>query len=448
MQSTHSPRRIAVVGSGIAGLAAAWAMARRPGFEVILLEADDHFGGHANTVDIELDGRRIAVDTGFIVYNDRNYPHLRRLFRQLGVVTDASDMSFGVSLDGGNTEYSGTDLNGLFAQRRNTLRPRFWRMLGDVARFYRRAPGYLDTAEPGMSIGDLLARESYSTAFVEDHLVPMAAAIWSASADDIRRYPADAFIRFFDNHGLLSLTRRPQWRTVAGGSREYVARLLADAPIDARLGVGATRVARRADGVQVETTDGGRLQVDDVVLATHADRSLALLDDADADERSVLSAFRYSSNEAWLHDDPALMPRRRAAWSSWNYLAHASDAHTKPVSVTYWMNRLQALATDLPVFVTLNPGREPAAASVYRRIFYEHPVFTADTAAAQLRSATIQGRRRTWFCGAYLGHGFHEDGVQSGLWTAAQLGAPAPWRGEVAFNRLPANYRDGVARAA
>ncbi len=444
MDNSSSRKRIAVVGAGIAGLGAAWALARR--HAVTLYEQAPRCGGHANTVEIDLDGSVLPVDTGFIVYNARNYPHLVALFDHLDVPTTPSDMSFAVSLDGGRVEYAGSDLNGLFAQRRNTLRPRFWRMLHDIQRFYRHAPRYLERGLSGLSIGALLDAEGYSSAFVEDHLVPMAAAIWSASRADIRQYPADAFIRFFDNHGLLTLTQRPQWRTVSGGSREYVSRLLADVRLEARLAARVARLERSDDGVRVIDAQGHAQRFDDVVVATHADEALALLGDAGADEREVLGAVHYSDNVAWLHEDPAHMPRRRAAWSSWNYMHDARLGEARPLSVSYWMNRLQPLATRRDLIVTLNPLSAPRA--VHGRFEYTHPIFNRETAAAQRRSLEVQGRRRTWFCGAWLGHGFHEDGLQSGLWVAEQLGAAVPWRDSAGFDRLPDGYGAERSRAA
>ncbi len=446
MQLTKTPRSIAVVGGGVAGLGAAWLLSRH--HLVTLYDTEAHFGGHANTVEIVLDGNTVPVDTGFIVYNELNYPNLVALFRELGVETVASEMSFGISLDDGRLEYSGSNANSLFAQRRNLLRPRFWRMLRDIRRFYSSAAGYRETIPSSCSISELLGRERYSEAFVDDHLVPMAAAIWSASRKDIRNYPADAFIRFFDNHGLLNLGQRPQWHTVKGGSCEYVARLLADSKAKLAAATGVAKVTREKNGVRLAAVDGSVEMYDEVVIATHADQALSLLDDADETERSVLGAFDYSSNRAWLHTDESFMPRRRAAWSSWNYIQEPARASSAPLCVSYWMNRLQALPGGHEIFVTLNPGRAPDEGQVYGCFDYDHPIFTAATSFQQERSTLIQGRRHTWFCGSYFGHGFHEDALQSGLWAAEQLGAQRPWGGDSEFDRLPVTYREKTSFAA
>ena len=431
-------KKIAVVGGGIAGLGAAWSLARW--HDVTLYESEARLGGHANTVEIDDNGRAVAVDTGFIVYNVRNYPNLIALFDHLGVPTAASEMSFGVSLGNGRLEYAGSDLDGLFAQRRNAVSPRFWRMLCDIRRFYAAAPGYLDTYAADLSVHELLEREGYSEAFVDDHLIPMAAAIWSASRSDIGQYPAAAFIRFFDNHGLLDLGRRPQWRTVRGGSREYISRLVDDTVLTIRTDAAIASIIRDGGGVTLVDQRGQRERFDEVVLATHADQALDLLADATLAERTVLGGFRYSDNVAYLHEDRRLMPRRRAAWSSWNYLQGEASDDNSPLCVTYWMNCLQPLATQRQLLVTLNPAFEPPAILTHGRYAYAHPIFTMATALQQENSIAIQGRQRTWFCGSYLGHGFHEDALQSGLWVAEQLGCERPWANTGAFERLPDSY--------
>ncbi|GEO85300.1 MULTISPECIES: NAD(P)/FAD-dependent oxidoreductase [Alphaproteobacteria] len=429
-------RRIAVVGSGISGLSAAWLLGRNA--DVVLFEGERRPGGHANTVTANVRDREVVVDTGFIVYNDRNYPNLVALFDNLKVPTLASNMSFSASLDSGAFEYSGSGLKGLLGQKSNLLRPRFWSMVSDVMRFYKEAPGLLDRPElADASLGEYLASSRYSASFIEDHLLPMGAAIWSTTAREMRLYPLHAFIRFFANHGLLSLDNRPRWRTVAGGSREYVKRLLDDFSGELRLGRPVRRIRRDASGI--ELTDG-RGHVDrfhDVVIATHADDALGLLADADDLERETLGAFQYTPNVAVLHSDPRLMPKRRQVWSSWNYMADQGEDGSKALCVTYWMNRLQSLDPETPLFVTLNPGREIDPKHVIRSFDYRHPLFDLKANAAQRRLLQLQGRHHTWFCGAYFGNGFHEDGLQAGLAVAEALGGlHRPWNIENESGRI------------
>ncbi len=413
--------RLAVSGAGIAGLASAWLLRHR--FAVTLFEAEPRAGGHADTQTVRLSGREIAVDTGFIVYNTLNYPHLTALFDRLAIASRQSDMSFAVSIDDGDFEYGGGDLVQLFAQRRNAIRPRFWSMMRDLLRFYREAPALLDSAgdEP---LGDWLDRAGYGAAFVQDHLLPMGAAIWSAPLSAMRDFPLRAFVRFFHNHGLLRLTDRPRWRTVAGGSRRYVARLLADLP-DLRLGVSVRALHREETGVTVRT-DRGVERFDRSVLACHADQALALLAPATPRERALLGAFRTQENVAVLHTDATLMPRRRAAWSAWNYLATSGGAD-REVSVTYWMNRLQGLDTPAPLFVSLNPPRPPADGRVLLTRRYRHPLFDRASLRAQALLEEIQGVDRVFFAGAWTGYGFHEDGIASAVAVATRLGVTPPW---------------------
>lgn len=411
--------KIAVVGSGIAGLSAAWLLSRH--HHVTLFEADNRLGGHSHTVE----AAGVAVDTGFIVYNDVTYPNLAALFRHLGVETKPSDMSFAVSLDDGRLEYSGTGFSGLFAQGRNAMSPRFWRMLWDLIRFYRKAP--LDAAQLGAtSLGDYLDAAGYGAAFRNDHLFPMAAAIWSTPAADIGNYPATAFIRFCETHGLLKLSGRPIWRTVDGGSRSYV-RCLAKAVPEIVSNHPVKTISRLPGGVEIVGETGDRRPFDHVVVATHADQALDMIADPSADERRLLGAFSYVGNDAILHSDAGLMPRRRKVWSSWNYMScNAGD--NRQLAVTYWMNRLQGIADETPLFVTLNPHRQIESARVVERLHYRHPSFNATAMAAQQKLWALQGRRNTWFCGAYFGAGFHEDGLQSGLAVAEALGGVRrPW---------------------
>jgi len=416
----HQPMDIAVVGSGIAGLSAAWLLSTR--HRVSLFEMDRRLGGHSNTVN----AGGTPVDTGFIVYNEVTYPNLTALFEHLGVRTKASEMSFAVSLDGGRLEYSGTGLGGLLAQPANVGRLRFWQMLKELLRFYREAP--YDIARIGeISLAEYLDAKGYGAAFREDHLYPMAAAIWSTPALDVASYPAAAFIRFCENHGLLKLAGRPIWRTVDGGSGKYVERLANSVGGRTYIGRGIRSIARRGGAVWITDCEGAEKPFDNVVVATHADQALRMLADPTNDESRLLGSFGYSRNEAVLHCDPRLMPLRKRAWSSWNYLTEGRG-ESRTLSVTYWMNRLQSLPDDQQLFVTLNPVVEPQRNTVRHRETYEHPVFDAVAMRAQKQLWSLQGSRNTWFCGAYFGAGFHEDGLQAGLAVAEALGGVRrPW---------------------
>lgn len=424
IEETRAGKRldIAVVGSGISGLSAAWLLSGR--HDVTLYEIDRRLGGHSNTVLAPTEGSSIPVDTGFIVYNEVTYPNLTALFTHLGVETEPTEMSFAVSVDGGRLEYSGSGLGGLLCQPANLLRPRFYAMMADLLRFYRQAPRDIGRLE-GVTLAAYLDTHGYGRVFREDHLYPMAAAIWSTPATDVGAYPAEAFIRFCDNHGLLKITSRPQWRTVKGGSRSYVACL--SSPLGGRvmLGRDVKIVERSPAGVVIE--DGlSQRRFDKVLVACHADQALKVLKVPTEAESRILGAFRYSRNQTILHGDDRLMPRRRAAWSAWNYIA-ASDRLAGP-SVTYWMNRLQHLDPSVPLFVTLNPLIEPRIDRLYSHFTYEHPLFDQPAIEAQRQLWTLQGVGNVWFAGAYFGAGFHEDGLQAGLAAAEAMGGVRrPW---------------------
>ncbi|GLR67015.1 NAD/FAD-binding protein [Acidocella aquatica] len=441
-QPPSPPLRIAVIGTGISGMSAAWLLSER--HDVTVYEKAGWVGGHSHTV--EAPGG-VPVDTGFIVYNNATYPNLTALFEHLEVPTHPTEMSFAVSAGSGRMEYGGNSLSTLFAQKRNLLRPRFWRMLRDLLRFYRQAPRDCAVLDQSLlSLGDYLDQNNFSPAFQEDHLLPMAAAIWSCPSGTARDYPAVAFTRFCENHGLLNLGERPQWRTVSGGSREYVSRLTARYAARISLNRGAQRVQREAGRVLVQDSDGATRVFDHVVLACHADEALALLAAPSAREQALLGAFRYTSNLAVLHDDARLMPKRRAVWSSWNYLARNGTEHSPPC-VTYWMNRLQNLPIERDIFLTLNPAQSLSRESIIARNVYEHPIFDAAAIAAQRELWSLQGEQRSWFCGAYFGAGFHEDGLQAGLAVAEALGGTRrPWQvknesGRICLGPSPAPAR-------
>ncbi|MBY0563499.1 MAG: FAD-dependent oxidoreductase [Hyphomonadaceae bacterium] len=424
--SADADRRqnIAVIGSGIAGMSAAWLLSKR--HDVTVYEKSPRLGGHSNTVWVDTSLGRTPVDTGFIVYNDATYPNLIALFEHLGVPTKASDMSFGVSLDGGRFEYSSVDASAFLCGGRNLFNPRFWSMTRDLLRFYERAPADIEsTREDLVSLGDYLTRQGYGDAFRNDHLLPQAAAIWSASMAEIHHYPACAFVRFFENHGLLKLKGRPKWRTVEGGSQAYVARLTAPYAERARLNAGAVSVRRDGAGVWVRDAAGDVQRYDNVVIATHANEALAMLDDASPQERALLGAFGYTRNRAVLHTDRALMPRRQKLWASWNYVG---DNPGGGCVVSYWMNKLQRIESKEQLFLTLNPRTMPQEQTVLYDTEYEHPLFNAAAIRAQEQLWSLQGVRNTWYCGAHFGAGFHEDGLQAGLAVAEQLGGiRRPW---------------------
>ena len=423
--------KIAIVGTGIAGHAAALALRLDSRcHHLTVYESAARAGGHAATVDIDYRGKAIAVDTGFIVYNTLNYPSLTAFFNWAGIATQCSDMSFAVSADNGAFEYCGREsggvLSGLFAQKSNLLSPSYLLMLREILRF--QATARRDRSQgsigPG-SLGDYLRRGRFSARLQRDYLVPMGAAIWSTSPMGMLDFPAQSFIDFFDNHCLLQWNR-PKWRTVTGGSRAYVARIQDMLAGCVRLATPVTRVCRQNGQVEVSDAGGGIETYDHVVMATHSRQALALLENPSQPEREILGAMRTSANDVVLHCDDRLMPRRRAAWGAWNFLRSGQDDSTK-ACVTYWMNMLQGIDPACPLFITLNPPFEPRPESIFGRYSYSHPQFDALALAARKRLDGIQGAGHIWFCGAWTGHGFHEDGMVSGLEVARRLGAAVPW---------------------
>jgi predicted NAD/FAD-binding protein len=402
--------RIAVIGSGIAGNVAAYHLAGE--HQVTLFEAGDHLGGHTHTHDIEWEGRHYAVDSGFIVFNERTYPNFIRLLQRLGVASQPTEMSFSVKCDTTGLEYNGHSLNNLFAQRRNLLSPSFHRMVRDILRFNREAPLSLEEGGAEMPLGAWLAQHRYSREFIEHYIIPMGAAIWSTDPVQMQAFPASFFIRFFRHHGLLELRNRPRWFVIKGGSREYLGPLSAPYADGIRLRTPVQSIRRLPVGVEVRTLNHGAELFDAVFIATHSDQALRLLADPTPAERAVLGQLRYQRNEAVLHTDASVMPRSRRAWASWNY--HLQPDNER-VALTYDMNRLQGLDAPVNFLVTLNNTDAIDPRKIIRRMVYEHPVFTPGSVAAQARRGEISGGNRTYYCGAYWRNGFHEDGVVSAL---------------------------------
>lgn len=425
-------KKVIVVGSGIAGLGAAWTL--RDTADVVVLEAGSHIGGHADTVDVETTSGTIPVDMGFIVYNDLTYPHMIRLFDEIGVPAADSNMSFALSSP--EFEYSG-DAAGLFGGT-NWLNPDSYRLFRAILRFRDVAREHLDDPR---TIGRFVDDLDFPAVFRDRYLLPMAAAIWSSPHIEAADIPAGTLLRFFDQHRLLDIGGRPTWRTVPGGSREYVRRLVDASGATVVTDTPVASVDRSGDGVTVRTQAGDSHDADHVVFACHADTSLGLLGaEATDDERKILGAFEFSNNHAVMHSDERLMPRAKRTWSAWNVL----ETHPgRPVTVTYWMNRLQPLATDQNVFVTLNPPVEPD--QVHRTSWYSHPVFDPEAIEAQVRLPEIQGSERSWFCGAWTGYGFHEDGLESGMAVGRALGGDVPWWDDVDPDSQAARIADPLA---
>ena len=416
--------RIAVVGSGIAGLSAAWFLSSR--YRVTLYEAEARLGGHTHTVDVTLNGRTHPVDIGFLVFNHRTYPHLNKLFKHLGVGYEESDMSFSVRIEADDIEWAGTNLNSVFADRRNLFKPAFLFMLREIVRFNRLATKLVrDESIPDCTLGEYLNQGRYGQPFRDWYLLPMVASIWSAPAQRIMHFPLLPLLRFCHHHGLLQLSDRLRWRTVIGGGREYVNRL-ANGVTDIRRDCPVRKVKRNAAAVQV-VSDAGEESFDQIVMACHPDQSLAILADPSPAEREILGAIRYQDNAAVLHTDATFLPKRKQAWAAWNYHASRDSMIGVPISLTYWINQLQPLPFKQHVMVTLNPSHSPREDQVLGRYRYAHPLFDRPAIRAQQRLDDVQGVARTWYCGAWMKNGFHEDGLASSIMVAKRFGVTIPW---------------------
>jgi predicted NAD/FAD-binding protein len=418
-----SNRRIVIVGSGIAGMGAAYLL--NPHHDITLYEKNDYVGGHARTRRIRYGDKSIAVDTGFIVFNRKNYSNLTALFKCLGVPVQKSVMSFGVTSKNNELEWGAENLNALFGQRRNLLRPAFYKFLFDIVRFNNRAKRWLQIY-PNTTLGELIEKMKLGEWFKCYYIVPMGGAIWSCPLSAILSFPAKFFITFFDAHGLLTVTQQPQWYTVTGGSAVYIDKLVSSFKDKIKISSGVTGVTRQNGRVQITDTHGNQTEYDQIVFASHADETLAMLDDATPGERSTLGAFRYQENMAVLHKHSHIMPRRHACWSSWIYHADTSPQE-RPLSVTYWMNHLQKIDKKYPLFVTLNPNQPIPDEDVFERHIFRHPVYDPLAVEAQSALQALQGQNNTWFCGAYQRNGFHEDGLASAVNVAAQMGVAPPW---------------------
>ncbi len=439
--------KIAVIGSGISGNSAAWALSKA--HDVTVYEKRSRLGGHSATVDVNSGDKTIPVDTGFIVYNENNYPNLIKLFNHLGVETSASDMEFSVSLDNGKLEWKGgKKLSGVFAQPTNILSPGFLKMLRDIFRFNKRARQDLQNgALCGLSFDDYLNKTGFSNRLKNDYLVPMTSAIWSTPSAKMLEFPAESLIQFMKNHSLIQ-SERPKWRTVSGGSRQYVSKLTEDTDAIFRTNTEVQIIERVKNGVAVTDINGHTEIFDEVVLASHSDQSLEILKDASPEEHNVLSSVQYVQNDVWLHRDPSLMPKRKKAWAAWNYIGKKNVMDDRDVSVTYWMNKLQNIDKNYPLFITLNPIKAPKDDLTIERYQYAHPLFNSAAINAQGKLENIQGKNRVWFCGAWTGFGFHEDGLKSGLKVARSLGGIVPWEEPVYPSDTTENNNTIIMEAA
>lgn len=413
--------KIAVIGAGISGLAAAWLL--HPHHDVTVFEKNDYIGGHSRTIEVNTSGGTVPVDTGFIVFNNWNYPNLLGLFNHLGVSYEKSDMSFGVSIGAGFLEYSS---DGLFAQKKNFFRAAYWRMIFDILRFNRQAEQYLDK-DASVTLGQCLDELKMGEWFRNYYLLAMGAAIWSCPINTILQFPASTYIRFFKNHGLLNLYKRPQWYTVKNGSREYVRCLTQGFKDRIHTHLAIKNVKSKDNKVELLDVHGVEHCFDHVIFACHPDEAINMIQDPDQLQASVIGSFRYQENKVVVHSDESFMPARKKCWASWVYLNDGEKDDNPSVSLSYWMNNLQTLNTDVPVLLTLNPGRIPDAGLIYDEHIFYHPVFDEKAIRAQCGIDDIQGKNRLWFCGAYQRYGFHEDGIWSAVNVARKLGVTIPW---------------------
>ncbi len=416
--------KIAIIGSGISGLGAAYLL-NSAGHDITVYEKNHYIGGHSRTMEVEMEGKKIPVDTGFIVFNYRNYPELTGMFKHLDVAVEKSDMSFGASIKNGWFEYGTQKTSAIFTQKRNLLRLQFWKMMRDIFKFNANAKKYINS---NITLGECLEELKLGEWFKNYYLLAMGGAIWSTPTNGMLGFPARSFIRFFDNHGLITIKDQPQWYTVTGGSREYVKKLTASFKDKILLSCGAEKVIRENNKVTVIDTNGNKTEFDQVVFACHSDQVMKILQNPTKDEKSIIGAVKYQPNKAVLHCDESFMPKRKGAWASWVYLSENEKDNRPQVCLSYWMNRLQNIKSKKPIIVTLNPSRQPEKSKIFDEHIFEHPVFDEPAIGAQEKVCKIQGLNNTWYCGAYLKYGFHEDGFASGVKVAEKLGATIPWR--------------------
>ncbi|MEM6603984.1 MAG: FAD-dependent oxidoreductase [Pseudomonadota bacterium] len=420
----NKKQKIAIIGSGISGLSAAYMLHKQ--HDIALFEKNDYLGGHSRTIEVPTENGKIAVDTGFIVLNHRNYPLLTKLFKEINVKIVKSDMSFGATIDDGAFEYGTQHLYNIFAQKSNIFKIKFWRMIYDLFKFQRKAYNYID-ADPTLTLGQCLDEIGLGEWFRRYFILAMGGAIWSMSLKKMLDFPARTFIHFFDNHGLLTINDQPQWYTVQGGSREYVKRLTASFADNIKLNCGVKKVIRESEKVTLIDHHDQHYDFDQVVFACHSDQALSMIDNPTEDEHNIIGNMTYSRNQIYVHKDESFMPKRKAAWASWVYLLEEKIDVRSNMCLSYWMNNLQPLETDTQIFVTLNPARKPAEEHLFDEYIFEHPVFDEKAIEAQGRIDGIQGKDRFWFCGAYQRYGFHEDGLLSSVNMVKKMGIKPNW---------------------